>query len=27
MGVTIVGKKPNEIQKAIDDGEYDDKFV
>ncbi len=26
MGVTIEGKKSSEIQKAIDDGEYDDKF-
>ena len=27
MGVTIEGKKPSEIQKAIDDGEFDAKFV
>jgi large subunit ribosomal protein L11 len=26
MGVTIEGKKPSEILKAIDDGEYDAKF-
>jgi len=27
MGVTVEGKKPQEIQKAIDDGVYDSKFV
>ncbi|OYT58044.1 50S ribosomal protein L11 [Euryarchaeota archaeon ex4484_162] len=27
MGVTVEGKKPKEIQKAIDAGEYDSKFV
>ena len=26
IGVTIEGKKPQEIQKAIDDGEFDSKF-
>jgi len=27
MGVTVEGKKPQETQKAIDEGEYDSKFV
>ena len=27
MGVTVEGKNPSEIQKAIDDGEYDAKFA
>jgi len=27
MGVTVEGKKPQEIQKAIDSGEYNPKFV
>jgi len=27
MGVTVEGKSPSEIQKAIDDGEYDAKFA
>ena len=27
IGVTVEGKKPQEIQKAIDDGVYDSKFV
>jgi len=27
MGVTVEGKKPQEIQKAIDEGEYDSKFA
>lgn len=27
MGVTIEGKKPQETQKAIDEGEYDSKFA
>ncbi|MFW6149029.1 MAG: 50S ribosomal protein L11 [Atribacterota bacterium] len=27
MGVTVEGKTPNEIQKAIDEGKYDPKFV
>jgi len=26
IGVTVEGKKPQEIQKAIDEGEYDSKF-
>ncbi|UCH71985.1 MAG: 50S ribosomal protein L11 [Thermoplasmatales archaeon] len=26
LGVTVEGKKPQEIQKAIDEGEYDSKF-
>ncbi|MBN2066297.1 MAG: 50S ribosomal protein L11 [Candidatus Thermoplasmatota archaeon] len=26
LGVTVEGKKPQEIQKAIDDGEFDTKF-
>jgi len=26
LGVTVEGKKPQEIQKAIDDGEFDSKF-
>ena len=26
IGVTVEGKKPQEIQKAIDDGEFDSKF-
>jgi len=26
MGITVEGKKPQEIQKAIDDGVYDSKF-
>ena len=26
MGITVEGKKPQEIQKAIDEGEYDSKF-
>ena len=27
MGVTVEGKKPQETQKAIDEGEYDSKFA
>ena len=27
MGVTVEGKNPSDIQKAIDDGEYDAKFA
>jgi len=27
MGITVEGKKPQEIQKAIDDGEFDAKFA
>lgn len=27
MGITVEGKSPQEIQKAIDSGEYDPKFV
>jgi len=27
MGITVEGKRPQEIQKAIDVGEYDSKFV
>ena len=27
LGVTVEGKKPQEIQKAIDEGEYDSKFT
>ena len=27
LGVTVEGKKPQEIQKAIDDGEFDSKFL
>jgi len=27
IGVTVEGKKPSEIQKAIDEGEYDSKFA
>ena len=26
IGITVEGKKPQEIQKAIDEGEYDSKF-
>jgi large subunit ribosomal protein L11 len=26
LGVTVEGKKPQEIQKAIDEGEFDTKF-
>ncbi len=26
MGITVEGKKPQEIQKAIDEGKYDSKF-
>ena len=26
IGITVEGKKPSEIQKAIDEGEYDSKF-
>jgi len=26
MGITVEGKKPQEVQKAIDDGVYDSKF-
>ena len=26
MGVTVEGKKPKEIQKRIDEGEFDSKF-
>ena len=26
IGITVAGKKPQEIQKAIDEGEYDSKF-
>ena len=26
LGVTVEGKKPQEIQKAIDEGEFDAKF-
>ena len=27
MGITVEGKKPNEIQKAIDEGVFDSKFL